>query len=118
MALIVPIALLTGPGGALRGFHPDREPDPAMVFAFVSSISTLILIGVVGAWLYNAYCESSEWQATPGKKVLNLLVTDLNGNRISFGRASGRFFYPWPSVLIGPTRHVLCSIARLDVQIA
>jgi len=100
MALLVPIALLTGLGGALRGFHPDREPDPAMIFAFVSSISTLILIGVLGAWLYYAYCESSEWQATPGKKVLNLVVTDLNGNRISFGRASGRFFAKMISGLI------------------
>jgi len=100
MALVVPIALLTGLGGALRGFHPDREPDPAMIIAFISSIWMLILIGVLGGWLYNAYCESSEWQATPGKKVLNLVVTDLNGNRISFGRASGRFFSKMISGLI------------------
>lgn len=100
MALVVPIALLTGLGGALRGFHPDREPDPAMIIAFISSIWVLILIGVLGGWLYNAYCESSEWQATPGKKVLNLVVTDLNGNRISFGRASGRFFSKMISGLI------------------
>jgi len=36
--------------------------------------------------------ESSVWQATLGKKTLGLRVTDLQGNRISFGRASGRFF--------------------------
>jgi uncharacterized RDD family membrane protein YckC len=100
MALVVPLALLTGLGGALRDFHPDREPDPAMIFAFISSIWILILIGVLGSWLYNAYCESSEWQATPGKKVLNLMVTDLSGNRISFGRASGRFFGKMISGLI------------------
>lgn len=100
MALVVPLALLTGLGAALRDFHPDREPDPAMIFAFISSIWILILIGVLGSWLYNAYCESSEWQATPGKKVLNLMVTDLSGNRISFGRASGRFFGKMISGLI------------------
>jgi uncharacterized RDD family membrane protein YckC len=36
--------------------------------------------------------ESSTWQATLGKKILGLKVTDLAGNRISFARASGRFF--------------------------
>lgn len=91
-ALLVPLALLTGVGGALRGLHPGQEPDPAFIFAFISSIWILILVAVLGGWLYYAYCESSEWQATPGKKILNLVVTDMNGNRVSFGRASGRFF--------------------------
>jgi uncharacterized RDD family membrane protein YckC len=36
--------------------------------------------------------ESSSWQATLGKKILGLRVTDLAGNRITFARASGRFF--------------------------
>jgi uncharacterized RDD family membrane protein YckC len=92
VALCVPLAMTTGIGAGLRGFHPDRPPDPALVFAFVSSLWIFILIALAGAWLYYAYCESSEWQATPGKKVLNLVVTDLEGNRVSFGRASGRYF--------------------------
>lgn len=92
VAICIPLAMATGLGAALRGFHPDREPDPAMIFAFISSMWIVILVIVLGGWLYYAYCESSEWQATPGKKVLNLIVTDLNGNRISFGRASGRYF--------------------------
>ena len=36
--------------------------------------------------------ESSSWQATLGKKVLNLRVTDMAGARISFGKATGRHF--------------------------
>lgn len=99
-ALLIPLALMTGLGSALRGLHPGQQPDPAIIFAFVSSIWILILVGIVGGWLYYAYCESSEWQATPGKKVLNLSVTDINGNRISFGRASGRFFAKMISGLI------------------
>jgi uncharacterized RDD family membrane protein YckC len=50
------------------------------------------LLGLVWAWLYYAVFESSPWQATPGKRFLGLRVTDLEGRRISFGRASGRFF--------------------------
>jgi uncharacterized RDD family membrane protein YckC len=36
--------------------------------------------------------ESSSKQATLGKLALGIVVTDLNGNRISFGRATGRYF--------------------------
>jgi uncharacterized RDD family membrane protein YckC len=99
-ALLIPVAMMTGLGTALQNLHPGREPDPAIIFAFISSLWIFILGGLVGAWLYYAYCESSEWQATPGKKVLNLVVTDLNGNRISFGQASGRFFAKMISGLI------------------
>ena len=43
-------------------------------------------------WLYSAYQESSESQATIGKRMLGIRVTDLSGNRISFGQATGRHF--------------------------
>jgi len=36
--------------------------------------------------------ESSELQATLGKMALGICVTDKYGNRISFGRATGRHF--------------------------
>ena len=99
-ALLIPLALMTGLGATLRNIHPGEQPDPAIIFAIISSLWIFFLGGLVGAWLYYAYCESSEWQATPGKKVLNMAVTDLNGNRISFGRASGRFFAKMISGLI------------------
>jgi len=99
-ALLIPLAMMSGLGAALRNIHPGEEPNLAVVFAFLSSLWIFILGGLVGSWLYYAYCESSEWQATPGKKVLNLVVTDLDGNRISFGRASGRFFAKMISGLI------------------
>lgn len=50
------------------------------------------LLAIVVSWLYFALSESSEWQATLGKKALSLKVTDLDGNRLSFGRATGRYF--------------------------
>jgi len=49
-------------------------------------------------WLWFAAFESSGWQATPGKRILGLRVTDLNGSRVSFARASGRFFGKYISV--------------------
>jgi uncharacterized RDD family membrane protein YckC len=50
------------------------------------------MLALMLSWVYYASLESSAWQATLGKKVLGLKVTDLAGNRITFGRASGRFF--------------------------
>lgn len=50
------------------------------------------LAGVLVAWIYYAGFESSSKQATPGKLVLGMEVTDLEGNRIRFGKATGRYF--------------------------
>jgi uncharacterized RDD family membrane protein YckC len=52
----------------------------------------LVFIVSVLSWLYWSLLESSSWQGTLGKKALGLTVTDLEGRRASFGRASGRFF--------------------------
>ena len=43
-------------------------------------------------WLYYALMESSKNQGTLGKMALGLRVTDLDGKRISFGRATARYF--------------------------
>ncbi|UCH63264.1 MAG: RDD family protein [Fidelibacterota bacterium] len=43
-------------------------------------------------WSYFSGMESSPLQATIGKMAVGIYVTDLQGQRISFGRASGRFF--------------------------
>lgn len=47
---------------------------------------------IVARWLYFALMESSPWQATLGKKALGLRVTGMDGQRIGFGRATGRYF--------------------------
>jgi uncharacterized RDD family membrane protein YckC len=44
--------------------------------------------------------ESSSYQATLGKMVCGMKVTDLSGNRISFERATGRHFAKYLSGLI------------------
>jgi uncharacterized RDD family membrane protein YckC len=47
---------------------------------------------IAGSWLYFALQESSSLQATIGKRALGIFVTDTEGQRISFGRATGRVF--------------------------
>jgi uncharacterized RDD family membrane protein YckC len=60
---------------------------------------TFVLL-LFGSWLYEAFMESSSYQATLGKMIFGMKVTDLNGNRISFERATGRHFAKWLSGMI------------------
>jgi uncharacterized RDD family membrane protein YckC len=77
-----------------------NNPDPEQVrtqlipiiFAAIGSYAIFILGAIVVSWLYFAALESSERQATFGKAIFNMRVTDANGNRLSFGHASGRYF--------------------------
>ena len=57
-------------------------------------------IAIVGNWLYFALMESSHWQGTVGKQALKLVVTDEQGDRIGFGRATGRYFAKILSAMI------------------
>jgi len=93
LAICIPVAMLSGLGAAIQGLaRHNSEPDPAAIAAFASSIALLVGVTTLASWLYYAYFESSDWQGTVGKKAMSLVVTDLSGNRISFARASGRFF--------------------------
>lgn len=70
--------------------------DPTMVWTILGpKMFLFFILGIVAVmvnWLYHGLFESSTWQATPGKKALGLIVTDLEGRQVTFGRASGRYF--------------------------
>lgn len=50
------------------------------------------VVGIVIGWVYFAAMESSASQATLGKQAMGLIVTDLEGQPVSFLRATGRHF--------------------------
>ena len=58
------------------------------------------VLSIAIGWLYFTLMESSNKQATVGKIALNMRVTDLAGNRISFARATGRYFGKYLSMMI------------------
>ena len=59
----------------------------ASILAYVAWVATAIL-----GWLYYALMEGSAKQATLGKMALGIVVTDTQGRRVSFTRATGRYF--------------------------
>ena len=60
----------------------------------------LLLFSQVVGWVYFAMQESSVTQATFGEKAMRMNVVGLSSERISFGRATGRYFGKYISVLI------------------
>jgi uncharacterized RDD family membrane protein YckC len=49
------------------------------------------VLAILWQWLYYAFMEASSKQGTLGKMAMGLAVTDLEGRRLTFARASGRF---------------------------
>jgi uncharacterized RDD family membrane protein YckC len=95
MALFIPFAVMTGLTAAIGSMHPGEDPRDVGALlggTFFLGLITVIGLAIVGGWLYHAKMESSSWQATLGKKALNLRVTDMAGARVTFGRATARHF--------------------------
>ncbi len=53
---------------------------------------SVIIFVILVPWIYFAYLESSGNQASLGKMAIRAAVTDMQGNRITFSRATLRFF--------------------------
>jgi uncharacterized RDD family membrane protein YckC len=98
MILFLPFATSMGMG--MRGMATGRPPDLQALLPMIHTMLRLALLRMVLHWLYFSLLESSAWQGTLGKKALGLEVTDLDGNRIGFGRATGRFFAKFISTII------------------
>ncbi len=68
--------------------------DAAVLFPLILLVQRGVWPGVLVfcAWLYFGLMESSAKQATLGKRLLHIFVADSRGRRVSFLRASGRYF--------------------------
>lgn len=60
--------------------------------AFGPIIAAFGMLIVVIPWLYFAGFESSRSQATPGKVLMHIMVTDMEGNKPTFARVTLRHF--------------------------
>jgi uncharacterized RDD family membrane protein YckC len=93
-----PIGAYAGLGIRAGAFLLDFVPIMLLATVFVLPIPILSPIYrpaldfamVVVGWLWMTLFESSRMRATPGKRLLRLVVTDEDGHRLSFGRAGVR----------------------------
>jgi uncharacterized RDD family membrane protein YckC len=96
LVLFLPVLFLFGLGAmtiAIQGAleHTDRETmhqEWELLWRNFRELLLLVILG--GAWLYAACLECSGWQATIGKRWVGMKVTDVEGQRMSFFRATGR----------------------------
>jgi uncharacterized RDD family membrane protein YckC len=95
LGVFVVIGLIAAVAGVgfFRNIADQMNGEPN-VFGpiFALGILGFMFVFIAGTWLYYAWFESSEHQGTPGKMALGLIVTDMLGRRVTFARASGRFF--------------------------
>ena len=88
LVLCIPIFIVIGVGTA----SGELGDEPLGFVAILLSMYLVIVsVLIVLQWLYFALMESTRG-ATIGKMALGIIVTDMNGARPTFGRASGRYF--------------------------
>jgi uncharacterized RDD family membrane protein YckC len=85
--IVIPFLAMMG----ISLWNEDFDPSFGLIVWMIGAYLTMIMTIVMGEWLYYALMESMKG-ATLGKMALGITVTDMQGNRISFGRATGRYF--------------------------
>jgi len=88
-----------------------KRPESATMFMsddFPGVFTIFTVVKLFIAYPYFALMESSHWQGTFGKQVMRIKVTDINGNRISFARATGRYFLKIISSVEFMLGYVIC----------
>lgn len=104
-AVVYPVSFIIAIGIAGAGYAVSMPRMGVQLVTMVSAFS----LGIVGNWLYEAMLLSSSRQATIGKLILHLRVTDLDGHRISFGRATARHFAKYLSGMILAIGYIMAA---------
>lgn len=91
---------LFAPGTMGPGQHGGQGGEHGMPADPVTGWTWWHTLEAIAAWLYWAGMHSSAWQATLGKMALGMQVTDLQGQRISFLRATARYLAEILSALL------------------
>ena len=80
--------------------YHDLTEAGSLDAALAPVVAAFGMLVIVVPWLYFAGFESSRSEATPGKVLMSLRVTDLDGNKPAFARTTLRFFGKFISTLI------------------
>lgn len=88
----------------------------ALIIVPLSSSDTLAAIAAILAMVvmfgYFVVMHASAWQATVGKRVLGVKVTDLAGNRIGIGRSLVRLLGAFVSSLILGLGYLMAGVTQ------
>ncbi len=96
--------------GALNWDEVGEAPV-GFILAFISAFFFAIALCALLQWLYFALLESKRG-ATFGKMAIGIEVVDQQGNRISFGRATGRYFAKFLSGLVFGIGYIIAGFTQ------
>lgn len=82
------------------------------IAGIIGAVFLWIIASIVIGWLYFSLMEASKHQGTLGKMALGLKVTDMEGNQVSFGRATGRYFGKIISGMIFMIGYILAGLTE------
>ena len=119
--MVTALSILLAAGFSLRLLRsfglwtPTEGADPVSMWhelGFAPKAGVIVAYIVSMGLFYFAFLESSSWQASIGKRLLSIHVTDVHGRRLrlpqSFGRAIAKCFL---NVWIGFFLSILCIAA-------
>ncbi|KQO01091.1 RDD family protein [Paenibacillus sp. Leaf72] len=89
IGLLIIMLLFSMPIAALQS---DSLYSQSFDGLFSVIVPSMFLFYLVLRWLYFTLMEMSPAQGTLGKMALGIIVTDERFERVTFGRATGRFF--------------------------
>lgn len=78
----------------------DETQAFGMAAAIMGAMGSLWIISTCISFFYFSLLESSKFQGTIGKMAMGVIVTDMEGNRISFGKAALRALGRYVSYMI------------------
>ena len=97
---VICLPLILWQGVKITQATQDREVPLNAVLWIASLYLLWAVLNFFCFWLYSALQESGKHQATFGKRILGVKVVGANGQRIGFGRATGRYFAKIVSYMI------------------
>jgi uncharacterized RDD family membrane protein YckC len=98
VGLIMVVIQAVGDGGPSTAETSLIRAGEAPIFTARMIVQNLLNLGAV--WLYYAIMESSKCKATVGKLALGIVVVDEFNEKLSFGRASARYWSKLISFII------------------
>jgi uncharacterized RDD family membrane protein YckC len=110
------VNLVTGIGaiglGGLSILH-NGDFDPAELVHLIAAGFAAAMVKILLSAIYEI-AFLTRFGATPGKMALGLKILKADGTRISFARATGRYFAYWLTCLTAPLLWVGFWIAGID----
>jgi uncharacterized RDD family membrane protein YckC len=110
--VLIPFLAMIGISAGVSSAMENSEAAAGLIGLIIGAYFFAIFVMMIAQWLYFALMESSSRQATLGKMALGIIVTDLNGGQISFGKATGRYFGKIVSSLIMCIGYIMAAFTE------